>query len=147
MLHCGNFKIFMSLRFYVKSKFRACKCVKIAGFRTVDWPTLISRKIWVTEKLCNFHTVCSIKYLFSPSFFLRKGGENTFVKTFLSVDLTEKYEILIFSTIYCWEKRNEIDLSLRNIYNKVFFLTVWKLLDFSVTQILRESKVSKFRVS
>ena len=42
----------------------------------VDSPTLISRKIWVTEKLCNFHTVdfCQI------STFWRKkcGGILTF---------------------------------------------------------------------
>ena len=116
----GEFEPSKNAKFHRKSKFRACKCLKMATFETVDWPILISRIIWMTEKFCNFHIVSLIKYLFSPSFFLRKGGENTFVKTFLSVDLTEKYEVLIFSTIYCWEKRNEIDLSLRNIFNKVF---------------------------
>ena len=78
---CGNFRIFLPLRFYVKSifaKFKRSKLpfeqlwrlwiltlwkvqnselVKIAGFRASKWPKLISRKIWVREKSQYFHTV------------------------------------------------------------------------------------------
>ena len=45
-----------------KSKVRASQCGQMADFETPDLPTLISRKNWVTEKLCNFHTVH--KYIF-----------------------------------------------------------------------------------
>ena len=64
-----------------------------------------------------------IKYLFSPSFFLRKGGENTFVKTFLSVDLTEKYEILILARYIAEKKAMSIDLSLEPSLTKFFCST------------------------
>jgi len=91
---CGKFRIFLSLRFYVKSilenlevlklpfccfksseicwfcRFQPSKsaknhkhqnsepqrCVWMAHFESLDSPTLIPRKIWVTEKFCNFHT-------------------------------------------------------------------------------------------
>ena len=32
----------------------------LAGFETLDWPTLISRKIWLTEKLSYFHTLWKV---------------------------------------------------------------------------------------
>ena len=92
---CGNFRILLSLRFYVKSilgivevqkllflpfwglwilliwwiaafkkcknskksKFRAFKCVKMADFGLLESSKLISRKIWVIQKLWNFHNV------------------------------------------------------------------------------------------
>ena len=38
-------------------KFRASKCVKMADFALQESLKLISRKIWVTENLWNFHTV------------------------------------------------------------------------------------------
>ena len=91
---CGNFMIFLSLRFYVKAifvesisaesailthlgalnfefhefcifwrlqstkltKFRAPNMAKMA-LELLNSPKLISRKIWVTEKFCNFHTI------------------------------------------------------------------------------------------
>ena len=40
-----------------KSKFRASKCVKMANFALLENQKLISRKIWVIEKLWNFHIV------------------------------------------------------------------------------------------
>ena len=40
-----------------KTKFIAAKMVKMAIFGTSKWPKLISRKIWLTEKYSNFHTV------------------------------------------------------------------------------------------
>ena len=40
-----------------KSKFRATKCAKMADFALLESPSLISRKIWVIEKSCFFHTV------------------------------------------------------------------------------------------
>ena len=100
---CGNFKIFLPLKFYVKSilgilevqnlpffdsfrgsafwlfvnfctfwsleltkltKLRVPKMAKNSIFRTPWYQKLISRKIWVTEKRRNFHTVqilCEIK--------------------------------------------------------------------------------------
>ena len=38
-----------------KSKFRTSNCVKMAIFEVPDLPTLVSRKIWVIEKLWNFY--------------------------------------------------------------------------------------------
>ena len=76
-----SLEIFISLIFYVKSilenlevqqnailaisgalKSHQIKCsvfrnAKMADFECLDLPTLISRKIWVTEKVCNFQTV------------------------------------------------------------------------------------------
>ena len=83
---CGNLRIFLSLRFYVKSMLEdlklqfkpsksakiqrktKSKCIKMAYFETIynlhiDWPTLISRKIWVTEKIYDFHIVSIAKYV------------------------------------------------------------------------------------
>jgi len=82
---CGSYRIFLSLRFLReinfgefrcsktaffaillnfkkyknswKPKFRASTCVKMADFELLESSKLISRKIWVTEKSCNFHTV------------------------------------------------------------------------------------------
>ena len=93
---CGNYKIFPSLRFYVKSKlanlkyqnlsflhierqwiltffifalfggwylftkltkFRVPKMVEMVFLELLDSSKLISRKIWITKKWWNFHTV------------------------------------------------------------------------------------------
>ena len=43
---------------FIKTKFRASICVKMADFALLESPKkLISRKIWVIEKSWNFHTV------------------------------------------------------------------------------------------
>ena len=44
-----------------KSKFRASKCVKMADFVLPEWLTLISRRIWVTEKFCNWKEIAWIQ--------------------------------------------------------------------------------------
>ena len=83
---CGNFKIFLSLRFYVKSKLMNLKSQNLPFFickgsefwfceflhflkgeiyqndqtavlEFLDSEKLISRKVWITEKSWNFHTV------------------------------------------------------------------------------------------
>ena len=56
----GKYQPPKSEKIHEKSIFRASQCVKMADFQTQDWPTLISRKIWVTEKFCNFHTVFTL---------------------------------------------------------------------------------------
>ena len=40
-------------------KFRAAQMVKFTDFGASKWPKLISLKIWVAEKSCNFHIVYS----------------------------------------------------------------------------------------
>ena len=47
-----------------KSKFRKSKLGEMALFETLNWPKLISRKIWITEKSSNFHTVYHLRRLF-----------------------------------------------------------------------------------
>ena len=68
------FAILRALNFadLVKSKFRAFQCVKMADFKTLDLPILISRKIWVIDKLCNFHTVVCELVLYSNTTWLRQ---------------------------------------------------------------------------
>ena len=44
-----------------KSKLRALKCVKMADFELLESPKLLSRKIWVIEKLWNFHIYTVLK--------------------------------------------------------------------------------------
>jgi len=48
---------FKIAKIHKKSKFRASKCVKKAVFGPLKFLKLISRKIWVIEKIWNFHTV------------------------------------------------------------------------------------------
>ena len=48
---------FWRLKFPKSTKFRAPKNEKIAVLELVDYPKLISRNNWVTEKSYNFHTV------------------------------------------------------------------------------------------
>ena len=67
---------------FKKPKCRAFKCVKIADFETLNLPTLISRKIWVTEKLCNFHTVflgCVMIQLLHFQLYIFNLGCSTFI--------------------------------------------------------------------
>ena len=87
---CGNFRIFLPLRFYVKSilvvwkpqnlpiwpfeHFRILNFWELLTFsnvkflkkikiqRLLKWAQLISRKIRVAEEFCNFHTVESEEY-------------------------------------------------------------------------------------
>ena len=54
-----NFVDFKSAKIHKKSNFRAPQFVEMADFETLDSPILIWCKIWVTEKSCNFHTVCN----------------------------------------------------------------------------------------
>ena len=60
MLVCVNFSLHKECKNSWKLKFRVSKCVKMADFALLDSSILISRKIWVMEKSCNFHTLCSI---------------------------------------------------------------------------------------
>ena len=50
------FAIFRA-KIYQKPEFKASKVVKMAAFQPLKMSTLISRKIWVAEKLLNFHTL------------------------------------------------------------------------------------------
>ena len=96
---CGNYRIFLSLRFYVKSNFSkvVSKAAILKNWETLNWflrifalfesyqinkiqnpsniqnypflqlldsPKLVSPKIWVTEKSCNFHTIFDVKIQF-----------------------------------------------------------------------------------
>ena len=63
---CDNMRIFLSLRFYVKSILAttpksethiASPIVKVAIFDVFDLPNLISRKTWLWRKFLNFHIV------------------------------------------------------------------------------------------
>ena len=56
---CGNFRIFLPLRFFVKlkSNFRAHKLSKQQFVRLWIFDFMISRKSWVQENFLDFHTV------------------------------------------------------------------------------------------
>ena len=58
-LHLVNFspKIMQNCINIKTQSLYMCYCSIMTDFETLDSPSWISRKIWVTEKLCNFHTV------------------------------------------------------------------------------------------
>ena len=66
---CGNYRIFLSIRFYVKSKLallegwilNVIKSTKPAVLE-LDFSKLISRKMWVIEKYHKISTVCTNLY-------------------------------------------------------------------------------------
>jgi len=87
LAQCGNFTIFLSLRFYVKIILESTncktaiftmsgalnlvdranfsfqimkKCIENQNPEPLNVLTLISRKIWVTVKFCIFHTVVGV---------------------------------------------------------------------------------------
>ena len=53
----GELRKFFMAQIYQKSNFGVSKPVKMAVFGIQILAKLISRKIWVAEKLLNFHTV------------------------------------------------------------------------------------------
>ena len=64
-----SFSAFKKCRNAWKSKFRASKCIKMANFALQNSKKLISRKIRVTEKSCNFHTVGKFLHLHTVNHF------------------------------------------------------------------------------
>ena len=52
-----NVSTFWRLKFAKSTKFRTSKMAKTAFLQRLNWSKLISRKIWMTEKSWNFHTV------------------------------------------------------------------------------------------
>ena len=70
-----------NVKSFKNSKFRAGQMIKMTVFWAAKWPKLISRKMWVAEKSCNFHIVnshlsCLGLYYFKMKFLI--------VLTFLS---------------------------------------------------------------
>ena len=66
-----------------RSKFGVFKYVKMADFDTLHLPTLISRKILVTEKFCNFHSILLVNVLqglFGIIFINRIKAGTAFIK-------------------------------------------------------------------
>ena len=128
---CGKFSIFLSLRFYVKSILENVKVEKVPflqfqGFRFLIWVSfnlrkmqkfikkslkLISWKIWGTENFWNFHTVMLN----------------------LIINDTDYIIHAILDTLLCVQKICPF-LILVAVHYKV-----WKFMDFSSTQILRET--------
>ena len=53
-VHLVNFSFQKVQKFIQKSKLRASKCQNCGFWYTLNSPTLISRKNWVTEKFCKF---------------------------------------------------------------------------------------------
>jgi len=83
---------------FKKSKFRDSKYAKMVDFGTLDLPNLISRKIWVTEKLCNFHTVSTLNKYLSVKFI---SGAN--LKTNIVADTFVAKKLLVRSTPSYWD--------------------------------------------
>ena len=72
-----NFSLQKVPKFLKKSNFRAFKYVEIADFALLKSPNLISHKIWVVEKLWNFHTMQQLEPLTSEIYFKFFMGNTT----------------------------------------------------------------------
>jgi len=64
-----NFCIFWRLEFTKSTKIRAPEIAKTAVLLLLDSPKLISRKIWMTEKTWNFHTVWPLPDVYNVGLF------------------------------------------------------------------------------
>ena len=110
MLIFMNVCKFWRVTFIWYAKFRAPRMAKTAILELPDSPKLISRKIWVTEKNWNFHTVlwCNVPYLQSKdSLCLISVHNHKFQKIFLKKSLLNKNfhkttKLSLF--VYCYKR-------------------------------------------
>ena len=104
---CGYLRIFLQLRFYVKSILQMHPAVSLKLHSKIA--TMISRKIWMAENSSHFHTVtCPIETPTSTKWKLVYANEFCVCPSFAFISLTAK----MASKMNIFEKWLSVALSL-----------------------------------